>query len=122
MIKDEVNIKKVVYPPYGDKQKGELLSVQLDTVLTEELKEEGLYRELVRTVNQLRKEAGLTINDKVEIYYHSDSKAVNKVVNQFKEELLRNTISKAVIEGKSDNSLIRKETEVNGEKIIIFLK
>ncbi len=116
LIKDEVNIKAVVY------QKGQSLSVELDTSLTQDLKEEGLYRELVRTVNQMRKEAGLTINDKVEIYYHSDSAMVNKVINQFKEELIRNTLSKGIIEGRQDGGLISKETEVNGEKIIIALK
>ena len=98
------------------------LEVELDTALTEELKEEGLYRELVRTINQMRKEAGLTINDKVEIYYQSESAAIEKVISRFKEELLKNTISQTIIKRKQDNGLISKETEVNGEKIIISLK
>ncbi|MDP2587119.1 MAG: isoleucine--tRNA ligase [Candidatus Komeilibacteria bacterium] len=116
LIKDEVNIKEVVY------KKGESVLVELDTTLTDELKAEGLFRELVRTVNQLRKEAGLTINDKVEIYYQSQSAMVNKVINLFKNELLKNTLSKSVLEGGLDNSLISKEVEINGEKVTISLK
>jgi len=41
------------------------LKVGLDLNITDELKKEGLVREIVRTINQIRKEQKLTINDEV---------------------------------------------------------
>ena len=115
LIKDEVNIKEVVY------NKADALSVELDTVLTDELKQEGMYRELVRTINNLRKEAGLTIQDKVEIYYETSSSSVKETIAKFQEDLLKNTLSLEIKEGLKTDALIEKEAEVNGEKAKIGL-
>jgi len=57
LIKDEVNVKEVV----AGRQ------LELDTKITEELKKEGETRELIRAVNNIRKEMGLTPRDKVVI-------------------------------------------------------
>ncbi len=61
LIRDEVNVKDVVE---DQKIKGD---VELDTVLTPELKEEGRVREFIRTIQELRKNAGLTISDLAEL-------------------------------------------------------
>ena len=52
-MKDEVNVKEVVF---DDKLKEE---VELDTNITPELKKEGDYREILRRIQELRKEKGL---------------------------------------------------------------
>jgi len=53
VISQELNIKVVKWI------KGEALAVTLDTVLTPELKTEGEARELMRSIQKLRKEGGL---------------------------------------------------------------
>ncbi len=45
----------------------------LNTVLTEELKAEGLARELERQVQDLRKKSGLKVGDLVDVYYNTQS-------------------------------------------------
>jgi isoleucyl-tRNA synthetase len=57
LIKDEVNVKDVVFDAGMEKE------IELDTVLTRELKEEGEVRELLRKIQDLRKEKGLTVGD-----------------------------------------------------------
>lgn len=58
VIKDEVNVKKVVW-----KQKtGDLVAV-LDTKLTPELEAEGEARELIRNIQKLRKTAAVDLNE-----------------------------------------------------------
>ncbi|MBU0731384.1 isoleucine--tRNA ligase [Patescibacteria group bacterium] len=83
LIKDEVNIKEV---EFGKKY-------ELDIELTEELKEEGLVREIIRGTNSLRKKKGLTIHDEVEVEYETES-GLGKVIENNKEELMKNTVSK----------------------------
>jgi isoleucyl-tRNA synthetase len=45
------------------------LVVALDTRLTPELEAEGLARELVRKVNEMRRDAGLEISDRIALRY-----------------------------------------------------
>lgn len=58
VIREEVNVKEVI--PVQDLASGD---VRLDTILTPELTREGEIRELIRAVQGLRKEAGLTPGD-----------------------------------------------------------
>ena len=61
ILKDEVNVKEIVFdgkinPPAG----GE---IELDTVITPELREEGLMREVMRAVQDLRQAAKMKPQD-----------------------------------------------------------
>ena len=53
---------------------GDDVLVVLDVRETEELREEGLVRELLREVQKMRKKAGLVATDAVEIYYQTRAK------------------------------------------------
>ncbi len=66
LIKDEVNVKEVTFgtPIETD--------VQLDVVITPDLKEEGMVRELIRAIQDLRKEKGLSVNDVVALAVETD--------------------------------------------------
>lgn len=84
IVKDEINVKEIVI----DKSIEEPI---LDTEITEELKLEGLAREMVRKIQDLRKEAGLSISDRVKVFYKKDeetSKVVEKYGNDIKGKVL----------------------------------
>jgi isoleucyl-tRNA synthetase len=59
IMKDELNVKEL--------RLGEELA--LDTTVTEELRLEGLAREAVRLVQDLRKRSGLNIEDRIRLWY-----------------------------------------------------
>ncbi|MCL4389906.1 MAG: isoleucine--tRNA ligase [Patescibacteria group bacterium] len=61
LIKDELNVKEVVW------KKGEELAVELDTKLTPELEAEGRAREIVRQIQDARKEAGTALDQKISV-------------------------------------------------------
>ena len=46
----------------------------LDTTLTEELVKEGFSREVVRRIQQMRKDAGFEIEDRIEVSYVADER------------------------------------------------
>lgn len=66
IIKDELNVKEVKFVISTDE-----VSVELDTVITEELKLEGLAREFIRTVQDLRKEKKVDLKEKIKLCYVS---------------------------------------------------
>ena len=47
------------------------ITVAVDTVITKELRLEGLAREFVRRVQDLRKQADFNISDRIEVYYQA---------------------------------------------------
>jgi isoleucyl-tRNA synthetase len=57
ILKDEINVKNIVV---DEKIKEEVV---LDINITPELKEEGTVRELIRSIQDMRKEANLTVDD-----------------------------------------------------------
>jgi isoleucyl-tRNA synthetase len=68
----------------------------LETALTPDLAEEGLARELVHKLNDLRKEAGLEIADRVHLRYAG---AIAPTVRKFRTLLERETLAVSVDEG-----------------------
>lgn len=113
LIKDEVNVKEVVQ----EKGEGEL-KVELNTEITPELKLEGYLRELVRTINQMRKKQGMTIEDRIEINYQTDNSELKQVFDQFGEELKKQTLASELQEGGEE----LEEVKVNEKKILLGIR
>ena len=63
LIKDEVNVKEIVF---SENEKNEN-SVDLDTKITAELQREGNIRDFVRAIQELRKNKNLIPSDVVEL-------------------------------------------------------
>ncbi len=68
----------------------------LETALTPDLEEEGLARELVHKINDLRKEAGLDIADRITLRYAG---AIAPTVAKFRDLVARETLAISVTEG-----------------------
>lgn len=67
------------------------LTVALDPVVTEELRQEGLVRDLVRGIQNLRKEAGYEVSDRIGITLQAQgelSEALESFEDYLKEEVL----------------------------------
>ncbi len=59
ILKDEVNVKEIIINPALTED------IILDLFIDEKLKEEGTVRELIRSIQDMRKEKGMTIKDRV---------------------------------------------------------
>ncbi len=57
------------------------LTVALDIMLTPELKNEGIARELINRIQNLRKDSGFEVTDRIEITLQEDEKLINAVKN-----------------------------------------
>jgi len=104
LIKDEVNVKEIEFID----GKGEL-SVELDIKITPELKQEGIKRELVRAINNARKEAGMTIQDRAVIYYQTDSKDIKEAFEKFGKEIMKDTLADDLQVGSGEAVKINSE-------------
>jgi valyl-tRNA synthetase len=60
------------------------ITVALDINISEELKQEGIARDFVNRVQNLRKESGFEVTDKIEIQLENTNEEVSKAVENFK--------------------------------------
>ncbi|KKW19262.1 MAG: Isoleucine-tRNA ligase [Parcubacteria group bacterium GW2011_GWA2_51_10] len=81
IIAEEVNVKEVVLDPNLNDDE-----VQLDTILTDALREEGFVREFIRAVQSARKEAGLNPRDVVDLSLHV-SENVRTIIEKHKTDI-----------------------------------
>lgn len=86
--------------------KGLALKLSLDLEITSNLKAEGLAREILRKVQVLRKESGLSIEDNIDLYYQTADSALVGALNH--EVFIKGAKAKNIIEGKTD-AIVGKE-------------
>ncbi len=117
LIKDELNIQFLEFAG-----KAENLEVELDTEITSELKMEGLKRELIRSINMLRKEAGLSLGDMVVVNIVSQSAEISETIKKLGADISKETLSKSLtlVDSLSEANHA-KEIKIDGEIVIISL-
>lgn len=90
ILKEELNVKhaNLAETQSGDKA-GQVLEAQIDLEITPELKKEGQMREVIRNVQQARKQADLEVDDRILLGLQTDDKSLQAVLN---DEALIQTI------------------------------
>jgi len=111
LIKDEVNVKEVI----SDKNINE--AVELDINITPELREEGEVREIIRQIQQMRKEMKLVPEDTIDVLYQK-SEIFDKIISKNKDTILREVLAKDFV--LSNEAL--KEVELGDGKILLGIK
>ncbi len=67
------------------------LTVALDVTLTEELKQEGIAREMVNRVQNLRKDMGLEVQDKIRISVQKENEEIERALTSFRAYICTET-------------------------------
>lgn len=68
--------------------------VAIDTRLTKELKEEGLAREVIRQVQDLRKKSDLQMEDRIALVLQTAAPELNEAIATFKDYIASETLTK----------------------------
>jgi isoleucyl-tRNA synthetase len=117
LIKEEVNVKEVVYDP-KIKQ-----SVKLNTKITADLKAEGMIRDLIRFIQDMRKDGGLKPRDQIYLRY-STVPSLRKLVQKNEAEIKEEVSAKQIEAGprRKEVFLVEKEASLDGQKIWLGIK
>lgn len=87
ILTEELNIKEVTVGP----------EVSIDTVLTPELKREGLMREVIRNVQSARKAAGLNIDDRIVLHLATNSTELQQSITDYSDEISAETLTAEIV-------------------------
>ena len=91
------------------------LTVAVITELTEELIQEGIVRDMIRSVQNMRKEAGFNVEDRITVFCDAEDdlkKALQSYENYFCNEVLAVNLSY-----NSAESEFSKKVEIRGQKV-----
>jgi isoleucyl-tRNA synthetase len=89
------------------------IGVVLDTHITDELKEEGHVREIISKIQNMRKESGFEVADKIKLYV-SGNEMLENVVKKFEGHIMKETLSVEVVYNAEREY---NEAGINGEKL-----
>ena len=90
------------------------IGVVLDTTITPELAEEGILREVLSKVQNMRKESGFEVLDRINIYVAENEK-IEKVIKKFEETIKHDTLANNIFYNKEEVTYI--DTNINGENL-----
>ncbi len=115
IIADELNIRmvesaaEVVSGEYLIVKEDSGLKMALNIEITEELKKAGLSREIIRAINQLRKEKNLAIDNKSIVQYETSDELLRQIFVEYKDELMKHTASSDIRQGFGDKEIVIDE-------------
>jgi isoleucyl-tRNA synthetase len=98
------------------------ITVALDITLTEELKKEGIARDFVNRVQNLRKDMGLEVLDKIVIEVQKDSAEINAALLDFADYIRTETQAFTLDVKSYVNDGVEVEMEESMLKVKISLK
>lgn len=110
IIAEELNVKNVLF---GGKK------VVLDATLSDDLRAEGLMRDVVRHVQNLRKTAGLQVDDRINLYVKSADALAQRALADFGDILRRETLATAMSDTELEHTITVK---VEGVEIELSLE
>jgi isoleucyl-tRNA synthetase len=96
------------------------LTVALDTELDEELIDEGYAREFVNRVQNMRKDAGFEVTDRIRIFYRAGARLA-KALARLTAYIRQETLATDVI-SSPPQELLLTEADINGEQVFLAIE
>ena len=89
------------------------IGVVLDTHISDELREEGHVREMISKIQNMRKEKGFEVADKIRLYVAGNDMLID-VIKKFEDNIKKETLTVEVVYGADADYT---ETTINGETL-----
>jgi len=114
IIAEELNVKQVSRDKLNNK-------VVLDTTLTEELITEGIMRDLVRHIQNIRKNAGLQVDDRIHLTIETDNEQVQRALENHSSVIMAETLA-VELGGTVPKGVHSEKVTLAGSGVTISLK
>lgn len=97
------------------------VTVAVDTHLTPELEQEGAARDLVRAINNMRKEAGLEISDRIDLFYVAEGLAAEALAN-FADYVRQEVLAVRLESGELGEGAYREAFKIGNASVTVWLQ
>jgi isoleucyl-tRNA synthetase len=120
ILPEEVEVRATAREGFAVASEGAYLAA-LVTDLTPELVKEGLAREFVRRVQDLRKQADLDISDRIRLYYTA-TPLLTEAVQEFSNYIQAETLCLEMVNSIPEENLPATQDNFDGQEVHIALK
>lgn len=115
LAEEDLLIETAQTEGYVSENNGDI-SVVLNTNLTPELLEEGFLREVISKIQNMRKEAGFEVMDKIRVSV-KDNDRITSVFHKYENEIRNDVLAVEILYGDAQG--FTKEWNINGEKVVL---
>jgi isoleucyl-tRNA synthetase len=115
IVAEELNVKDV---RFTEGEKGSSHNINLDINVTPDLKSEGTARELVRIIQNARKNAGFNVDDRIKTKISTDSSDISEAYTRYKKIVDSETLTVSSLSGNPEYSEIAK---IDGQEVKLEL-
>ena len=95
--------------------------IAVDVRVTEELAREGIAREIVRHIQELRKTSGLEIEDRIHLYLQTDSSTVRRAIETHESYIRGETLTTELTTQPLDDDAHKSVIKLQGQTLTIEL-
>ena len=95
------------------------IGVVLDTTITPELQEEGILREVLSKVQNMRKDKNFEVLDRINLYV-SENEKIENVIRKFEETIKHDTLADNIFYNQEGRDYI--DTNINGENLKVDIE
>jgi len=96
--------------------------VAMSTALTPQLIAEGLSRELVRHLQNMRRNAMFDITDHIITYYQTKEPSIKQVINTFADYIKQETLSRELIDGLPPDGAYSEKHRISDNEVSLAIK
>lgn len=113
IIAEEVNVKTVAHEQASSE------AVALDKSITPELRREGFAREIVRYVQAARKNAGLNVDDRINLSLTTKDEELHKAIDEYNKEITTETLTQLLTDTAYEYTM---EVAIEGLPLTVSLE
>jgi isoleucyl-tRNA synthetase len=95
---------------------------KLDIRITQELRLEGMAREVIRRVQDLRKNSGLEMEDRIALYVKAGGKNLPQAVTVHRDYIAAETLTEKWADAPIDGKQGEDKAKIEGDEVVIELK
>ena len=114
ILSDELILEEIPVKGY-EISSGKNIIVGVCTEISEELKQEGLVRDLIRQVQNLRKDSGLKVEDRIEIEINGSTE-LNNAVESYESYFMNEVLGVKLDMGNSLTFKFNSSVKIAGDK------
>jgi isoleucyl-tRNA synthetase len=114
ILAEEINVKTIVF----DSKLA--TDVVLDTAITPELAEEGFMRELVRNIQEMRRDGGFSPRDQIALHVTAASARL-AVIERWKKFLEHEAGVRELAAGAKFKATVERDVENDGERMTLLI-
>ncbi|BDQ04579.1 MAG: isoleucine--tRNA ligase [Candidatus Dojkabacteria bacterium] len=120
LIKEELNVREIGLTIHADQD--EDIIVEMDSEITPDLLKDGIYSELRRKVQNLRKASGLQIGQKAKLYCNISDKELENTIKELSDKLCGECYIDGIDFNTALNDTDSHSVEINDQYIMVRLE